>query len=161
MQPIAYEYAGFTPDRGDIDEITPADPAAGANLTIDLGRQEWIVVDSLTFTLNTDANVANRFVAVDILARGGLAVMRNAATVLVTASTVNQVFQFDTQHTVSEWNTGTPVYAPFQPVPLPMGWQLRVTIDAIQVGDAITSCRVLCRRFYRASLTGSAADDGC
>ena len=137
-----------TPDIGNLDEITPADPAAGVNLTVDLGRQKWIVLRSLMVTLTTDNNAANRLLTVDYLARGGLAVMRNAATVLVTASTTNQVFQFDNQHTVSEWNTGTPIFAPLQPVFLPAGWQVRVTVDSIQVGDQLATCRILCERYY-------------
>jgi hypothetical protein len=144
-------YAGFTPDRGWLDQITPANPAAGTNLTLDLGRQRWIILHSLTVTLTTDANAANRLVCVDILAARNLAVMRNAATVLITANTSLQVIQFDNQHTVSEWNTGTPVFAPLQPVPLQAGWQVRVTVDNIQAGDQLSSCKVLCSRFFARS----------
>ena len=160
MFPVDVEFASFTPDEGHLDEITPADPAAGANLLVDLGRQAWIVIHSVRVTLNTDANVANRFLAVEVLGRGNLSVMRNAATVLVTASTVNQVFQFDRQHTVSEWNTGTPVYAPLQPVPIPAGWQLQLTVDSIQAGDTLTACRILCTRYYWDRGTAGSADAG-
>jgi len=140
--------ASFTGDIGYLDEITPADPAAGANLTVDLGPGRFVVVNSVRVTLTTDANAANRFLAVEYLARGGLAVMRNAATVLVTASTTNQVFQFDNQHTVSEWNTGTPVFAPLMPLPLSAGWQLKLTVDSIQAGDTLATCRILVTRFF-------------
>lgn len=140
--------AGFTPDLGYLDEIAPADPAAGANLTVDLGRQRWIVLHSVLVTLTTDSNAANRLLSIDYLLRGGLAVMRNAATVLVTASTTAQVFQFDNQHTVSEWNTGTPVFAPLLPLPLQAGWGVRVTVDNIQAADQIASVKLLVTRFY-------------
>lgn len=146
--PASKVSAVFTPDEGFLDQITPVSPAAGANLTVDLGLQRWIILHSLTVTLSTDANVANRLVTVDYLAARNLAVMRNAATVLVTANTSGQVFQFDNQHTVSEWNTNTPVYAPLMPVPLQAGWQLRVTVDNIQAGDTLTACKLLVTRFY-------------
>lgn len=144
----------FTHDPGFLDEITPADPAAGANLTVPLGIQRWIVIHAVKVTLATDANAANRFLSVDYLARGGLAVMRNAPTVLITANTSATVFQFDNQHTVSEWNTGTMVFAPLQPVPLPAWCQLRVTVDSIQVGDTLTSCSILCTRYYNRRAPG-------
>lgn len=146
--PASQVSAGFTPDEGYLDQITPISPAAGANLTVDLGLQRWIIIHSLTVTLSTDANAANRFVSVDYLVARGAAVMRNAATVLVTANTSLQVFQFDNQHHVSEWNTNTPVYAPLMPVPLQAGWQLRVTVDNIQAGDTLTACKLLVTRFY-------------
>jgi hypothetical protein len=148
VYPATALHAPFTRDIGYLDEITPADPAAGANLTVSLGPGRFIVVNSVTVTLTTDANAANRFLAVEYLARGGLAVMRNAATVLVTASTTNQVFQFDNQHDQSEWNTGTPVYAPLQAVPLSAGWQLKLTVDNIQVGDTLATTRILVTRYF-------------
>jgi hypothetical protein len=44
--------------------------------------------------------------------------MRNAAAVLITANTAATVFQFDGQHTVSDFATGTMVFAPLKPLPL-------------------------------------------
>ena len=140
--------AAFTADVGYLDEITPADPAAGANLTVDLGPGRFVVVNSVSVVLATDGNAANRFLAVEYLARGGLAVMRNAATVLITANTSATTFQFDNQHTVSEWNTSTPVFAPLMPVPLSAGWKLKLTLDNIQVGDTLTTTRILVTRFF-------------
>lgn len=141
-------FSGFTPDTGYLNELTPADPAAGANLTVTLQNARWTVLNSVLVTLTTDANAANRFLSVDYLVRGGLAAIRNAATVLVTANTSGQVFQFDNQHAVSEWNTGTMVFAPLLPVPLQAGWQVRLTLDSIQVGDQLSSCKIICTEYY-------------
>ena len=140
--------AALRADEAVVNELTPADPAAGANLTVTIPPAILTVVLSVRVELTTDANVANRFLAVEYLARGGLAVMRNAATVLVTASTTSQVFQFDNQHTLSEWNTGTMVFAPLQPVPLAAGWGLKLTVDSIQVADQLANTRILCVQWF-------------
>ena len=152
--PNAGLLADFTPDIGNLDVLQQTTPAAGANLTLDLGRYKWVVLESVIVTLATDANAANRFLSVDYLLPGRMTAVRNAPTVLITANTSATVFQFDRQHTISEWNTGTMVYAPLLPLPLPAGWSVRVTVDNIQVGDALTACTVVCRKFYTVSEQG-------
>jgi hypothetical protein len=140
--------AGFPLGSGFLDVITPADPAAGANITVSLGATRYIVVRSVLVTLTTDANVANRFVSVDYGIGSRYTVVRNAATVFVTASTTAQVFQFDNQHHVSEWNTGTMIFAPLLPLPLPSGFPVTVTVDSIQATDQLSSCRIVVERYY-------------
>jgi hypothetical protein len=140
--------SGDIPGRGFLDVITPPDPAAGANITVALGGQRFAIVRSVIVTLTTDANVANRFLSVDYKWGTRFTLMRNAATVLVTASTTNQVFQFDNQHTVSEWNTGTMVFAPLSPIPLFAGVGVSLTVDSIQATDQLSSCKILIERFY-------------
>lgn len=146
--PNAGLLADWTPDVGNLDFLPQISPAAGANLTLDLGRYKWLVLESVIVTLATDANAANRFLSVDYIPGGRVTAMRNAPTVLITANTTATVFQFDRQHTVSEWNTGTMVFAPLLPLALPVGWTVKVTVDNIQVGDTLTACTVVCRKFY-------------
>jgi hypothetical protein len=140
---------GWTYDSGYLDVLTPADPAAGANLTVAIPNQRLVVVRSLTVTLTTDATVANRLVSVDYLLGTRATATRNMATVLITASTTAQVFQFDNQHTVSEWNTGTPIIVPLQSIPLPNGWTVQVTVDNKQAGDQLASCLVVVDRYWQ------------
>lgn len=140
---------GFTKDAGFLTVIPQTSPAAGANLPLDLGRAEWYVIRAVMATLTTDANVASRFLSVDYNLGTRSTTMRNAATVLVTASTTNQVFQFDNQHTVSEWNTGTMVFAPLAPIPLAPGWIAKLTVDSIQAGDQLSAVSVLVEQFER------------
>lgn len=122
--------------------LTPDNPAAGANLTLSLPPAVFTVLTSVQFALTTSSTVASRYANVDYrFARGGN-VIRNAATVLVLASTTSQVFQFDNAHTVSEWNTGTAVYAPLSAFQIPQGWDVRITIDAIDTTDQIASVKV-------------------
>ena len=140
--------ASLNSDIGELQILTPDNPAAGANLTLTLPPAHYTILQSVQFALTTDANVANRYVNVDYLGRGGVQNVRNAATVLVTASTTSQVFQFDPVHTVSEWNTGTAVYAPLLDMPLPAGWAVKITIDSIQAGDQIASVKVTAYQFF-------------
>jgi hypothetical protein len=147
--PASAQRAEWTDDTGYLDVVTPADPAAGANLTVTIPNQRFVVVRSLTVTLTTDANAANRLLSVDYLLGSRLTAKRNLATVLVTASTTNQVYHFDNQHSVSEWNTGTPIFAPLQPLPLPNGWTVRVTVDSIQATDQLASCVVVVDRYWQ------------
>jgi hypothetical protein len=137
------------PGTGYLDVITPADPAAGANITVSIPNQRFVVVRSLLVTVATDANVASRFLSVDYLLGSRLTMMRNAAPLLLSANTSATVFQFDNQHTVSEWNTGTMVFAPLKPLPLPNGITVQVTLDSKQAGDQLSSCIVVVDRYWQ------------
>jgi hypothetical protein len=137
------------PGTGYLDVITPADPAAGANLTVTIPNQRFVVVRSLRVTLATDATAANRFLSVDYLLGSRLTMMRNAAALFIAASTSATVFQFDNQHTVSDWNTGTMVFAPLKPLPLPNGITVQVTVDSIQATDQLSSCIVVVDRYWQ------------
>ena len=147
--PAAGKRAEWTGDTGYLDYLAPADPAAGANLTVTIPNQRFVVVRSLQVTLTTDANAANRLLSVDYLLGTRATAVRNMATVAITANTTAQQFQFDNQHTVSEWNTNTPVFVPLLPLPLPNGWTVQVTVDNIQVGDTLTSCKVVVDRYWQ------------
>lgn len=138
----------FSPDVGNLLVLKPANPAAGANLPISIPTAHWSQLVSVQFKLTTSSTVASRYVNLDIIGFGGVQNIRNAATVLVTASTTNQMFQFDTAHTVSEWNTGTTVYAPMVDFPMPNGWSAQITVDAIDTTDQISSCVVVLRQYY-------------
>lgn len=144
----AAKAAGFPIGSGFLDVITPADPAAGANITVTTGPQLYLVVRSVLVTLTTDATAANRFLSVDYKLGSRYTVVRNAATVLVTASTTAQVFQLDGQHAVSEWNTSTMVFAPLLPLALPSGWIVALTVDSIQATDQLSSCKIVVERYY-------------
>ena len=148
-------FAGFTPDIGFLDEITPADPAAGANLVIPRGQERWLQILAVRFTITTSSAVANRFVAVDILGRGNVRAWRFGATAVITASTTAQEFQFDCAHTVSEWNTNTPIFAPLYPVTLDAGWSAQITVDNIDTADQLNSVRCIVRRFFADGIAGN------
>jgi hypothetical protein len=99
-------------------------------------------------TVATDANVASRLFSLDYINGRTQTVLRNAATVLITASTTATVFQWDHAHQVAEWNTGTPVFVPLNDVLLTPGWSVQLTLDSKQAGDTITAITFLLEKFY-------------
>lgn len=142
--------APFTSERGYPDFFSPASPAAGANYSFTVGsfNVDFLRVVAVMATLTTDANVANRLFAVDYISGATSTRVRSAATVLITASTSATVFQWDTAHTLSEWNTGTPVFVPLADVILTPGWTVQLTVDNKQVGDTITAISVVVEKYY-------------
>lgn len=136
--------------RGWLEFQTPANPAAGLPFSFTVGSRNIVALElvSVIATFSTDANVANRLVSLDYVNERSVTVIRNAAPVLVTNGTTNQVFQWARSRTVSEWNTGTPVFAPLEPVMLTPGWTVALNVDSIQVGDQLASITWCGRVFY-------------
>jgi hypothetical protein len=135
---------------GSLDVINPASPAAGSNFALTVGSRNVVGlrIVACKATLTTDANVATRFFSLDYIGGRSLTMIRNAATVTVSASQSATVYQWDTAHTLSEWNTGTPVYAPLVDVLLVPGWSIQLTIDNIQAGDTITAISFVVESYY-------------
>jgi hypothetical protein len=142
--------APFTREQGYTDFFTPASPAAGANYSFTVGSLsvDYARIVAVKATLATDANAADRLFSVDYRSGRAGTMIRNAATVLLTANTAATVFQWDHAHSVSEWQTGTPVFAPLVDIVLTPGWTVQLTVDSIQAGDAITAIAVTLEKFY-------------
>jgi hypothetical protein len=141
---------GFTREAGLVDFFSPASPAAGANYSFTVGSLncDYMRVISCIATLTTDANVANRFFALDYITGRSATAIRNAATVLVTANTSATVYQWDHAHTISEWQTGTPVYSPLADLIFTTNWTIQLTVDNKQAGDTITAITFVVEKFY-------------
>jgi hypothetical protein len=142
--------APFTSAQGYTDFFTPASPAAGANYSFTVGglSVEYARIVAVKATLATDANAADRLFSVDFRSPRAGTIIRNAATVLITANTAATVFQWDHAHSVSEWQTGTPVFAPLVDIVLTTGWTVQLTVDSIQAGDQISAIAVTLEKFY-------------
>jgi hypothetical protein len=136
--------------RGLTDWFSVASPAAGANASFTVGGRnvEGLRVVAALATVATDANVASRLFSLDFIDARSVTRVRNAATVLLTASTSATVFQWDQAHTVSEWQTGTPVFVPLADVILTPGWTVQLTLDSKQATDAITAVSFVVESFY-------------
>lgn len=136
--------------QGTLDVINPASPAAGSNFSFTVGSLNVVAARliSVRATITTDANVANRYFALDFIGGRSLTMIRNAPTLLVTANTAATVFQWDIAHSLSEWNTSTPVYAPLVDTLLLPGWSIQLTIDSIQAGDTITAIAIVLEKYY-------------
>lgn len=135
------------------DFLDPASPAAGANYstTAAVFNADFVRVVSCTATLATDANAANRLFSLDFITGRSVKQIRNAATLLITANTSATVFQWDKAHTVSEWNTGTPVFIPLADIMLGPGWTIQLTVDNIQAGDQISAVHFVLEKYWNPS----------
>jgi len=142
--------------RGYIDYLSPSQPAAGSGVIQKLDPT-WIWRPlSIRFSVTTDANVANRFPSVDYTDPDGNVWVRNAAGLVLTASTTGQGFDFNAQRTVAEWATGTDILAPLTDLFIPGGWQIRINLSSIQAGDQISAVRLYVEKW----VTGKGTDLG-
>ena len=136
----------YGPEGVTTDFVPVAKPAAGANQSVAFSNDFAVRIISARATLDTDANAANRLMSLDMLPAGDAVWIRNAPTLLITASTVAQAFQWDTAHHVSEWNTGTPVFVPVLSEWLPCPLVVRFTVDAKQAGDQLSLLGLVVQR---------------
>ena len=132
------------------DFLDPASPAAGANFSVTTGsfNADFVRLVSCTATLTTDANVANRLFSLDFINGRSTKCVRHSNTAVYTANTSATVFQWDVAHSLSEWNTNTPVYVPLNYILLPPGWTIQLTVDNIQVGDTITAIHFVLEKYW-------------
>lgn len=143
--------------RGYVDHLSPSQPAAGSGLTIALDPTFLFRPISVRFSVTTDANVANRFPSVDYTDPEGNVYLRNAAGLVLTASTTGQVFDFNIQRTVAEWATNTDILAPLCDTFIPAGWQIRITLGSIQAADQISAVRILTEKWVTGGPGGEAS----
>lgn len=136
--------------RGLTDWFSVNSPAAGANASFTVGGRnvQGLRVLAALATVTTDANVASRLFSLDFIDGRSVTRVRNAATVLITASTAATVYQWDQAHKSSEWQTGTPVFVPLSDVILTPGWTVQLTLDSKQAGDTITAVSFVVEAFY-------------
>jgi hypothetical protein len=136
--------------RGLTDWFSVENPAAGALASFTVGGRnvQGLRVLAARVTITTDANVANRVVALDFIDARAVTRVRNAPSGFVAASQTNQVIQWDQAHTVSDWNTGTMAFVPLVDVILTPGWKVQLTVDAIQAGDQLSAVSFVVEAFY-------------
>jgi hypothetical protein len=136
--------------RGLTDWFSVASPAAGANASFTVGGRnvEGLRVLAALASLTTDANAANRLMALDYIDGRNVTRVRNANTGVWTANTSGQTFQWDQAHAVSEWNTNTPVFTPLADVILTPGWTVQLTVDSKQAGDQLSAISFVVEAFY-------------
>lgn len=134
-----YLASPFRYDEGWVDYLDVAQPAAGANATVQVPGQFGMRVLAARATLATDANAANRLLSLDYINANSVTRVRNCASVVWTANTTAQAFIWNHAWALSEWNTNTPVLMPVLPLLLPPGWLIRFTVDSVQVGDQLSA----------------------
>lgn len=125
-------------ERPYLDTIDVTTPAAGAAASYTIPGQYWLRVVAARLNLTTDGNAANRFVSLDYVSGRGTTYARNAAAVVVTASTTNQKYEWLRNRASSEWAANTPVLIPLLDEWLPPSWVVKFAVDNVQVGDQIS-----------------------
>jgi hypothetical protein len=137
----------FSVGLGYADWIDVATPAAGATASVTVEGGWFMRVLAARLAITTDANVANRLVTLDFINGRGVTYVQNGASLLVTASTTAQVFEWDIHRSVSEWNTGTPVWAPLQSVVMPPGFTVKFNVASVQATDQISGLHLWVEKF--------------
>lgn len=131
----------FGAGAGYIDHLNPSNPAAGSGLVIPLDPSFVWRPLSLRFQVDTSAAAANRLVTVDYTDQEGNVWVRNGVGLVLTASTVAQVFDWNAQRTTAEWAANTDIYAPLSDFFIPPGWQVRINVANVQAADQVSAVR--------------------
>lgn len=126
--------------------LTVAKPAAGAGFTYTSQGNYWELLDSLSFQIVTDANAANRQVALTIKDGSGVALATLPAASVQVASLT---YQYTFAHEFATFNTvvGLAVTAPLPWLFLQPGYTAVVSIGAVQVTDQVSNIRLQSQRF--------------
>lgn len=132
--------------RGTVLVEVPANPAAGADFVYSPPLYTFAKVEAISYTLVTDANVANRYPGIQISYPPGYTIYHTPGTV-ITAGLTSIITLWvggpQTPSFVANRYTGS--------LPdnlwLEQGVTLSSEIRQIQVGDAITNVRLLLRRW--------------
>jgi hypothetical protein len=121
------------------DTTDPDNPAAGVNATVKVPGEAWVAVLAARCSLTTSATVANRFVSLDYIDARGITRVRNAAALVVAASTTGLAFEWNAGRTMAEWASNTPVLAPCLDMWLEPGGSFQITVDNIQAADQLSA----------------------
>lgn len=120
-----------------IRPIAVPQPAAQAGATIPVsGAAEW-VPRSLVFTLTCDANAGNRYVTVAYQIGASAVLCVNAAAVLLVANDALR-FAFSSRRASAEWNTGTDILAPLEPMRLTDECSIVIGVSGAKAGDQLS-----------------------
>jgi hypothetical protein len=129
------------PARG-AEIVRVRNPAAGEGLALPVpGAVLWRPL-SVVFTLQTSADVADRYATVEYQDASGEAFAVSAAAVLVTASST-QRFAGHRRFGWGDWNTGTDVMFPLLDAWLEAGTVVAIVVAAIDNTDQLSDIRFL------------------
>src|SRR2546429_9364506 len=115
-------------------------PAAGANFIFACDGRARRLFKSLVFNVSLANAGANRLVTVEYRGKDALPFSVNEATTLQVINT-SERYSGSIAYTVSDFNTGTDLMFPLDPVYLEPGDTLNIIIAGIDAGDTITNIR--------------------
>jgi hypothetical protein len=128
------------------DHLAVANPAVGGGLVFGLDSRWWWRLVSARFVLTSDANAANRFVSVDYCDPEGTAWIRNPAAVVQPAA-IAQEYDFAQRALAVSGIAGQPDFAALARSFIPGGWQYRINVANVQVGDQLSAIRLYVEKF--------------
>lgn len=128
------------------DHLLPPQPAAGAGLVFALDSRWWWRFRAVRFQLVADANAANRFVTVDYCDPEGNAWLRSPALAVQVAA-ATQLYDFGARSVAVSGIAGVAQFADLDTTFVPGGWQLRINVLNVQVGDQLSAVRLYVEKF--------------
>lgn len=128
------------------DHLLGAQPAAGAGFVQALdSRWSWRF-RAVKFVLATSAVVANRYVTVDACDPEGGQWIRNPSLAFQAAG-VAQEYDFSDRNIGVSGLAAVPQFCHLDPTFIPGGWQLRINVLALDVGDQLSAIRLYVEKF--------------
>jgi hypothetical protein len=125
--------------------LEPANPAVGAELDVPVpGHQQWRLVYG-TLRLTTDANVANRFVLLQLRSPAGTPVLSISPNTALAASATRVYNYFAETTKTAQISSHATIGIPENGIVLP-GWSLHWSVAGIQAGDQISNIDLLIER---------------
>lgn len=146
--PIALESGEGLLDYGQLlpDHLVGANPAPGAAFSQPLDSRWWWRFRAVRFVLTTSAVVANRFVTVDFCDPEGTPWIRCPAPAVQAAGLV-QEYDFAKRNIPVSGLAGQPMFSDLDQTFVPPGWQLKINVGAIDVGDQLSAIRLYVGKF--------------
>lgn len=132
---------------GPPEYVKGAQPAAGAEFAEAIGAGYWQRLITVFVRLVTDANVAERTVALEYLDGEGQRCLIAGAPVTQSASATND-YAFQAFVGQSDWSVISTVLVTLPPLLLLPTMQWRIEVDNVQVGDQLSRIRYFRERFY-------------
>lgn len=132
--------------RGTVEAVTFATPAAQANFTRTTASGYWERYISLFFLFTTDANAANRIIAIEVQDGDGNVVGGAAPSQVQTASLAGRFyggFAYGTSNAAGVIRQAFALPQMF----LQPSWKLVSNVANMQVGDTLTLIRAVVERF--------------
>lgn len=129
-------------------------PAAAANFQEDIGGSFFTRFLGVFCRVVTDANAADRTVAIEYRDHEDQRLMLAGAPVAQTASTTTD-YVFSAWLGQSDWSVISTVLVPLPPLLLLPTWDMRIVVNGVQAGDQISRVRLLWERFYTTDQPGT------
>lgn len=142
MPPVLHGLTSeFAHGRAFSEVVPVANPAAGGGFTYTISGNYWERIASLSFTLVTDSNVANRQVLV-AMKDGSAANLASTASGGTQAASLTRLYSFVPNQGTAPALIGTTFLAPLPVLFLQPEFTVVVSITSVQVGDQISAIRV-------------------